>query len=294
MAEDGILYDPSRNPFRLGTKKYLVADEVVGLGRELTPEDRRRISEKYKITRGTLSNVLTALRKEGLYVDGYTRGERTPPSKRRPRPPASGLGGSLERRDEEEYLTRDEFKGFMSDLRADMAQLNQSIENKLMGLRVKPGSTVTPNLPKGLEVKPYLGEPRPQVGDLATQAFQLFETGHTGVEVMQTLDLTYDRVVELLKKFNEMKVEETKRDRMWGDEYVTAWYKIAEHMGMILRDKCEHYRDKSGTCGLWEIDVDPNFRKKFPGLVKTSGRKIRLVVGDHPEICALCKGGASS
>lgn len=128
-------------------------------------------------------------------------------------------------------------------------------------------------------------------GATALEAFRLFESGHTAVDVMTELGVDYDKALDLLKKFNELKVEEA-RLLAREEHYIPSWFNIAQNIGVEFRDGCDRYSDSSGTCQLYEAkDYDPAFRKTYPGLFKTVGKKLRLMVMDHPEICALCHRG---
>jgi len=163
---------------------------------------------------------------------------------------------------------------------------------KAMG---NPDSAKETQFNRGFTERPALTtEPRERsVADAAMEAFRLLDSGSRMVDVMVELDLPYDRALTILQNFNALKEEENRREAL-DTRYLLAWHSIAKEIGEAIRDGCEHYRDESGTCGMWNPrDVDSDFRKRFPGIFTTVGRStVRLRVLDHPEICALCHGGA--
>lgn len=62
-----------------GSKAHYIGTEIIQLGKEVTPERRKEFTEKYKVKRGYVSNIISQLRKASLYSDAYSRGEKTPP-----------------------------------------------------------------------------------------------------------------------------------------------------------------------------------------------------------------------
>lgn len=135
------------------------------------------------------------------------------------------------------------------------------------------------------EVKP------PTKASQTLQAFQMLEEGATAIDLMADLDLGFEDVKRVLESYKVLKERELILERM-EEKYINAWYTNAKYIGASIRDGCEHFSDDSGTCTLWTLkEIEPAFRRRYPGLVKVVAKRTRYRVMDHPEICCLCKGG---
>lgn len=122
-------------------------------------------------------------------------------------------------------------------------------------------------------------------------AFQTLDTGSTPTDLMLEHNLDPDQLIMVIEKWNKIKEKMWEKDAVEA-KYVPAWYEISRTMGEQVRDGCEHYQDENGLCDYWNFTkADSEFRKKYSGMFKTDGGKLRPRVGEHPEICATCQRG---
>lgn len=125
------------------------------------------------------------------------------------------------------------------------------------------------------------------------QAFQMLESGASPGDIMSELGLDPDTMLLLMQKYNLLRAEYLKR-RGVEALYIPVWYVIAKTLGESVREGCSFYQDDPGVCTYWDFrDVDPDLRRKYPGIFETHGNKMRGRVGEHPELCALCNRAAA-
>lgn len=123
--------------------------------------------------------------------------------------------------------------------------------------------------------------------DVALKAMELLEDGYSPVEVMSSLGIDVETMKSVLVSYREL--AELSRPERAAAEHLVA---IAKLFGNRIRDVCPSYLPEYGVCTEYSLyDVDPDFKRAYPGLFKGFGGKTRFHVGNYPEICSICRRG---
>lgn len=118
-------------------------------------------------------------------------------------------------------------------------------------------------------------------------AMQMLDEGRTPIDVMLTLNIDVQTMKRILEDYRELTA--LSRPKKSALEY---FVEIAKLFGERIRDACPEYVDEQGVCNEYSLyDIEPELRKMYPDLFKLFGGKTRFHVGNHPEICALCRRG---
>lgn len=120
-----------------------------------------------------------------------------------------------------------------------------------------------------------------------TDAFEMFELGEPPATIMRDLQLDADQILEVMKKYNDIKTEAYRKDAIEA-RYLPQWMTTCKLMGESTRNGCQFYNDEVGLCVYWDFSLEPDMRKKFAGMFKVFAGKLRPRVLEHSEICAVC------
>lgn len=120
------------------------------------------------------------------------------------------------------------------------------------------------------------------------RVYQMFEEGISPVDVMVETNLTPEQVHEHMKRFNELKDEERKRD-VREEAFLYGWYELSKQFGEFKRGRCNYYDDDIGICTYYKDDDIPQaFRRRYPGLYRTVSNKPAFMVRTYPSLCCIC------
>jgi uncharacterized C2H2 Zn-finger protein len=123
--------------------------------------------------------------------------------------------------------------------------------------------------------------------DMVLGAMRMLDEGHSPIEIMEVQKIDINTMKQILQEYRELK--SLSRPEKAPSE---AIMEIAKLFGERIRDACDSYNDETGVCNEFSLyDIDPEFKRAFPGLFKGSGGKTRFHVGNHPWICAFCRRG---
>lgn len=123
--------------------------------------------------------------------------------------------------------------------------------------------------------------------DTVLGAMKMLDEGHSPIEIMELQKLDIQAMKRILQEYHELK--SLSRPEKAPSE---AIMEVAKLFGERIRDACDSYNDETGVCNEFSLyDIDPEFKRAFPGLFKGSGGKTRFHVGNHPWICAFCRRG---
>jgi transposase-like protein len=123
--------------------------------------------------------------------------------------------------------------------------------------------------------------------DVVLSIMQMLEDGHTPIEIMQIHKIDVEQMKQILQEYRELKML-----TMPEKSTAEAFIQIANIFGERIRDACDSYNDETGVCNEFSLfDIDPEFRRTFPGLFKGAGGKTRFHVGNNPWICVFCRRG---
>lgn len=133
--------------------------------------------------------------------------------------------------------------------------------------------------------------------DPMLQSFQYLEKDMSPVDIMETLDLDVETLLDYIKKYNEMKELEMIKSNT-SSPYMKGWYDVARDIiGENVRRICDFYSEVEGICTKWTLeDVPKSYRNQLRGLFRSSKKKeegFLINVEGHPEICATCPIGYS-
>ncbi|MEM1659464.1 MAG: hypothetical protein QXK94_10570 [Candidatus Jordarchaeales archaeon] len=123
--------------------------------------------------------------------------------------------------------------------------------------------------------------------DVTLKAMEMLDDGYRPVEVMSALGLDVETMKSILASYREL--NELARPEATAAEYFVA---IAKLFGARIRDVCPSYVPEHGICTEYSLyDIDPDFKRSYPSLFKGYGGRTRFHVGNHPEICTMCRRG---
>ena len=114
------------------------------------------------------------------------------------------------------------------------------------------------------------------------------------VDIMDELDIDFDKMIDFQAKYNKMKELELERQQL-REPYLKAWFDVAKVFGEVIRRNCTHYNEVSGICSFWVLDeVSKTYRSTYKTLFRADRKKgggYYVNVEKHPEACAICSIG---
>ena len=119
--------------------------------------------------------------------------------------------------------------------------------------------------------------------NLMIEAMKMLDEGASPIEVMVKYNIDPLAMKGLIKTYRD--IVGSPRE----DSFLT-FKRIATLFGEQVRDRCDYYDVERGVCTDWSLsDVDEDFRRRNPDLLKVYGGKLRFRVSEHPWVCALCR-----
>ncbi len=178
----------------------------------------------------------------------------------------------------------------------------QSRENMVKSVNDLPGrnvsdsqmlSRVMKSLPAE-QIRLLLKDKTGTVENPMLAAFKYMDTEASLVDIMDELNLDFNRAIDLQTKYNQMKRLELERQQL-DEPYLKAWFDIAKILGANMRRNCSYYKEISGICEFWKLsEISKQYRTTFRGLFRSGTKKdssYYIYVNNHPEVCTLCAIG---
>jgi len=169
-------------------------------------------------------------------------------------------------------------KGNMLKRVNDLSGINLSDSQKL--------STVMDNLPPE-QLRLLLKKSAGTIENPMLIAFKYMDTEVSLVDIMDELNLDFDRAIDLQTKYNKMKRLELERQQL-DEPYLKAWFDIAKVLGEDMRRSCSEYHEVDGVCKFWRMDeLSKQYRDTFKGLFRSGKKKdvgYFINVNTNPEV----------